>query len=320
MVLDQIVGAVVWAWDFYAEVTGREPVKWYETSIDGLGTVAAVPSTCGAGCGYLGFTGIEIKEDPYFNEILHDTVAASDTYDQIVFYELGRNFWFYNDQLEALPNEPATAFAGANRFLSMEAAGVEGAFLGTHTFTEFKQSMMHDLSQYYLADDSLDWASAILTNEAPDIPGDDFGWTGEELFASFMGRVHEDFGTDVYAEMWQAIGTGPATSDPDVATQTFIDAASQASGINYGFFLKQGDEQFTIGDASNNNLLLPAPLGDEPTIGHGFDGNDSIVGEAGDDLIFGGSGNDTIDGRTGDDTAVRRPGLQLGRAPPWRRH
>ena len=48
---------------------------------------------CGAACGYLGATGIEIGQG-FFNR-LYNGVEKFDQYDQVLFYELGRNFWDY---------------------------------------------------------------------------------------------------------------------------------------------------------------------------------------------------------------------------------
>jgi hypothetical protein len=56
-----------------------------------------VSQTCGAACSYLGVTGTEI-EPPYF-QTLYDGIANNDLYDQALFYEFGRNFWFYGDAL-----------------------------------------------------------------------------------------------------------------------------------------------------------------------------------------------------------------------------
>lgn len=56
-----IVDAPDRAYERYELVTGREPTPYAPTTYQGLDTIAVVPETCGAGCGYLGFTGIEIQ-------------------------------------------------------------------------------------------------------------------------------------------------------------------------------------------------------------------------------------------------------------------
>ena len=298
-VLPHIAGTLDRAWDFYAEITGREPDPLKE--IDGLTTIAVVPKTCGAGCGYLGVTGIEIQEDPYFDVWLHDTVATTDQFDQTLFYELGRNFWFYGDQLRPLPTDAATAYAIANRFLSMDAIGIEGAPYNRYLpFEEFRTSIMDDMSQIYFADTSRDWSNTILTQSVPD----NSQWGANDLLASLFGRVYEDFGEEVYSKMWQAIGDASATSNAEDATNLFISSASSASGIDYSFLLKGAEWHFTVGGRGDDVLTAPTVEPGQKSVVHGFGGNDFIRGTKGDDLLFGGSGQDTLRGGAGNDTEV----------------
>ena len=89
-VMTRLVGALDRAYGYYADTTGRTPAL--NKSLNGRDTVAEVPHTCGAGCGYLGSTGIEVQT--YYFESMYREVAQNDRYSQIPFYELGRNFWF----------------------------------------------------------------------------------------------------------------------------------------------------------------------------------------------------------------------------------
>ena len=52
-------------YDFYKACTGKEPIKYDPTYINNLTTIGDIVSTCGAGCGYIGFTGIEMQ-NTYF--------------------------------------------------------------------------------------------------------------------------------------------------------------------------------------------------------------------------------------------------------------
>ncbi|WP_336515991.1 Ig-like domain-containing protein [Pollutibacter soli] len=81
----------------YKALTGKEPQKFAPTVINGRSTIASVNSTCGGACGYLGFTGIEMI-NPWVDELYND-VLKTGKYHTTFFYELGRNFWFYSDQL-----------------------------------------------------------------------------------------------------------------------------------------------------------------------------------------------------------------------------
>ena len=136
------------AWDVYEDLTGRSPTPWPATTLNGLSTIAEVPDgeTCGAGCAYLGFTGIEIAST-YWN-ILYDGVMSANEYDQVLFFELGRNFWLYSEQLGAI--EPfVTGFAIANRFVSMNEIDVAGGPFGSLTFDEFKRLATEELFAAY---------------------------------------------------------------------------------------------------------------------------------------------------------------------------
>ncbi|WIY24484.1 hypothetical protein [Parasedimentitalea psychrophila] len=297
--LDLIVDALDEGWNFYRQITGREPALLAGRHIDGLGTIAVVERTCGAGCAFLGLTGIEIWAQPYFNEWMHDNVRDNNQYDQILFYELGRNFWFYSDQIGAMPINVPVTFAVANRYFAIEAAGLDPApHDNSIPYDALRDELLDDLSQYYLQDPALDWSNTIDVNDAPDIPGGMFDWDGSGLLVSFHARVMEDFGQEVYGEMWQTIGTAAATNDPDIAADTYLNAASSASGIDYGFLRKEGGEVFVIGDSGDNQLQAPAATPGARLIMHGFAGDDHVVGGNGDEFIFGGAGNDHLEGRT----------------------
>jgi serralysin len=301
-VLQKIVGALDRAWNFYARVTGREPSLFQQ--IDGLATVAVVPSTCGAGCAFLGQTGIEIGENPYFNSWMYDAVSQTNQYDQILFYELGRNFWFYGDQLRSLPTDAATSFAIANRFLSMSAAGLEGAPFNPDStnlaFNEFRTSILDDLSQFYFEAPGLNWSNTILANTPPPNPR----WGATDFLASLFARVYEDFGEEVYSKMWQTIGASPGTNDSQSATNLLINSASTASGIDYGFLLKGVEWRFAVGSRGDDRLDTPTTIAGQTPVIQGFGGQDTLRGGQLDDLMFGGSGDDTLWGFAGNDTAV----------------
>ncbi|NRB17481.1 MAG: hypothetical protein HRU33_07890 [Rhodobacteraceae bacterium] len=303
-VLDKIVAALDQGWNFYREITGREPVLLAGRHIDGLSTIAVVEQTCGAGCGFLGRTGIEIWAQPYFNTWMYDNVRDNNQYHQILFYELGRNFWFYSDQIGAMPIDVPVTFAVANRYFAVEAAGLDPArHNNSFSYDELRDELLDDLSQYYLQDPALDWSNTIDVNDAPVIPGGTIDWDGSGLLVSFHARVMEDFGQEVYGEMWQTIGNAAATNDPDIAADTYLNAASSASGIDYRFLRKQGGEVFVIGDSGDNELQAPA-VAIGPVVMHGFAGNDTILGGDDADLIFGGAGDDEIDSGAGLDTLV----------------
>ncbi|MFT3949087.1 MAG: PKD domain-containing protein [Agriterribacter sp.] len=112
---------------YYKLCTGREPILFTPYYyINNRTTIADVANTCGAGCGYLGWTGIELQ-NAYF-DVMYNAINSKNQYDQAVFYEFGRNFWFYGDKLAYKTDDPiTTGYAVFMRFMAMEAAGVNGA-------------------------------------------------------------------------------------------------------------------------------------------------------------------------------------------------
>ncbi|HYD99547.1 MAG TPA: hemolysin, partial [Alphaproteobacteria bacterium] len=86
--MGRLLAAVDAAWDLQVALNGRQPVPLDDHRLDGRTVIAVVPQSCGAGCGYLGGTGIELQ-DRWF-DYLHAGLVAGIGFDQIVFYELGR--------------------------------------------------------------------------------------------------------------------------------------------------------------------------------------------------------------------------------------
>nr|MBA3429974.1 hypothetical protein [Actinomycetota bacterium] len=139
-VMTKLVTTLDRAYNYYAASTGREPAP--DHSLNGRDPIAEVSSTCGAGCGRLGATGIEILT-AYF-EPMYEQIAKDDLYDQIPFYELGRNFWFWSGQLafKAPDQDPVTTgFAVWMRFESMAAVGVSGAPFNGTPFATFASTV-----------------------------------------------------------------------------------------------------------------------------------------------------------------------------------
>ncbi len=282
------------AYEFYAHVTGREPIPLDPFTIEGRGTIAVVPFSCGAGCGFPGRTGIELWQDPYFTDFTYQRLVDEGTYNQIVFFEFGRNFWFYGDQLGGRPAFFG-GFAAANQFLAMEAAGVRGDFLGSaDQFEIVKKAVLQDVARLYFADDSLNWANTIWQDAAPTPP--EFTTGVADLGASLMYRIYEDFGLEAYRAFWHEIGNSPyASSDQDVL-DNFLEAANAATGIDYGFFTKGPGFAYTVGEDGADVLRLSEPEPGEKSVALGFGDDDKIIGSSAAEMIFGGAGDDLLIG------------------------
>ena len=107
-------------WELYASLTGRKPNPFKH--IDGKATIAAVPGydlTCGAGCGYLGATGIELAM--FYDHNYPELRVRPKAMPHYVFYEMGRNYYTFGDRHSCF----ITGFAVFMRYVCMDALNCE---------------------------------------------------------------------------------------------------------------------------------------------------------------------------------------------------
>ena len=217
----------------YKDATGREPAQHKQH--EGRVTIAEVTNTCGAGCGMLGATGIELIP-ACFGE-LYDGVARHNEYDQALPYEFGRNFWFYRSQLVQAGDKPDDAYASSvitgyavfMRFMALDAAGVElGSFRGK-SGKEFRKRV-EELVDLYVADPKQTWENTLKVGGAPKNPMD---LNGTDLFASFCFRLARDRGgREFIGKLWKEVEKRPAAQTTQDSVDNFILAASAAAGEN----------------------------------------------------------------------------------------
>ncbi len=223
--LARITTAIDKAYSFYAQATGREPNLYYQ--FNGRSTIAVVPDSCGGGCGFLGSTGIEL-ETPTF-DLLFRGVSDRNQFDHVVFYELGRNFWFYENKIEYVNSSTGditTGFAVFMRFMAMEAAGVTGGPFNGTDFAVF-QSEVERMLDRYLADSSLNWANTLQIGKAPANP---MNLGATDLFASFLFKLRAQYGNKFVLALWQKVGQQPVRQTTQDAINNFVAAASLAAG------------------------------------------------------------------------------------------
>jgi hypothetical protein len=256
--IEGIVAGIEAAYQQYQVITGREPTPFGPTFLNGRSTIAEVPDghTCGAGCAYLGFTGIEIMST-YFG-VLYNGYVQYGQYDQAPFYELGRNFWFYGDQLTAEGFGPfVTGFAIANRFISMELADLPGGPFGSLDFETFKESILVDLLKRYLDDPSLNWENTLKIDQAPPNP---YGWGATDLAGAMLYRVFQDNGLSGYHDFFAALSLQPRASSALDAVNNFIHAAYTATGRDYTYLFMKTNVPLDTTPPAITILATPATL------------------------------------------------------------
>lgn len=107
-------------WRVYRELVGEDPRPlkiWDDKPV-----IAAVPDprfTCGAGCGYVGHTGIELAL--FYDHDLPRLGANPAAMPHYVFYEMGRNFYVFGDRHSCF----TTGFAVFMRYVCMDALELE---------------------------------------------------------------------------------------------------------------------------------------------------------------------------------------------------
>jgi serralysin len=252
----KILRAVDSAYVFYRQLTGRTPEPYFQ--YNGLLSIAEVARTCrgiGAGCGELGITGIELTEDAF--KSLYEQVLSTGEFDQTVFYELGRNFWFYGPQFEKVP-DPArvqrangssfeVGFAIWGRFQSMKAAQIRGApFRPGMDFETFKRSILIDLLRIYSEDPDNTWRNTLDEGLATKDPKTNpNGWGDADLVAAILdsiahdgNRRDHDGGRRSMRAFWQTAGKLPAAGTPDDVMMNFLRAGKAATSKDYRILIR----------------------------------------------------------------------------------
>ena len=267
------VNAMDGAYNYYALCTGREPYFYTGvTYLNNRSTIADVPATCGAGCGYVGWTGIEMPNSTFTN--MYNSINNQNLYNQVPFYELGRNFWFYDSQLKYKSNDPiVTGYAVFMRFMSMEAAGVQGAPFNSWSFTQFKNNVIN-LLPAYMADNSLNWGNTLGIGQG--VPNSNLGAT--DLFASFCFYLRDNYcGQNWLQNVWKFAGLRPTALTTQDAVDNFIIAASQAANTNLVALFSYWRWTVSANAIAYINSLNLGSINTQPT---------NQTGNAGDNLLF----------------------------------
>jgi len=249
----KIVTASDGAYRIYKAITGREPVP--SKVFDGRSILAEVPDglTCGAGCGYLGSTGIELSSLHF--DTLYNGVTQRNEYDQAMFYEFGRNFWFYGNQLGVIDSF-VTGFAIANRFIAIDRLGLIGGPFGDLPYSMFRRSILFDLFAIYLNNPTFNWSNTLAIGKAPP---NEHNWGAADLAASIFYRIYYEKGISAYQRFYTELSKKPTATTQRQAIDNFISSALVATGKDYSYlFFKTGgncQSSITVGSTISGSWV-----------------------------------------------------------------
>lgn len=228
LVMQKWLASMDGTYEYYSQCTGREPTYYTGfTYVNDRSTIARVDKTCGAACGYIGWTGIEIMNT--FFDRFYDDLERKGEYGQEPFYEFGRNFWFYSDALEYTENDPiVTGYAVFMRFMAMDYLQLKGANFRSWTFDEFR-SEVKGLLKTYLADSSYTWEHTLAKGQG--LRNTQLGAT--DLFASFCFYMFDNHGGHEWVKaVWKETEKLPKKTTTQDAVDNFIIASSRAAKQN----------------------------------------------------------------------------------------
>jgi hypothetical protein len=231
-VMTELVDALDRAWHYYSVTTGQTPGS-DRFMLNGRDEIAEVdslnpPNSCGgAACSYLGEDGTEILTQ--FFESGYQEIAQHNLFDQALFYELGRTFWFWSPQLQfqAPDQDPVvTGFAVLMRFESMAAAGVSGAPFGSTPFPQFEAGVMA-LAHEYEANTSFTFAQTLAQDKSPG------AYSGTDFWASLMMLLAKRHcGQTFFDVFFHHAGALSAASSTAGAVTNWLNDADYASGAD----------------------------------------------------------------------------------------
>jgi hypothetical protein len=267
--MSSIVSALDKAYEYYYNAVGEAPANFPAYMRNGRMTIASVSPTGGAGYSWVGATGIELETGTF--NVLYNGVRDNNQYDQVAFYEFGRNFWTnklgarLNGGTPGDPDAPTigqytftTGFAVFMRFKSMEYAGLAGGPFGSRTFTQFKNTVIGLVDQY-TANSSLNFANTLALGKG--IPGT---LGGTDLFASMIFRIGRDHGGEAFFnDLWKEAAKLPTTNTDQGAIDNFFLAASYAANADLTtLFVNDWRWNISAGaQAQAAALAVPEPAG-----------------------------------------------------------
>lgn len=239
------------SYDYFKFVTGKDPKTFSNNYIFNLRTIAQVNSTCGAGCGYLGASGIEYLRS--FFDVDYHRIKIGRGINHIPFYEFGRNFWFYDEKLEYKENSGsiATGFAVFMRYKSMENQSEKFTFEAISI-----DSMKNETKSLYknlINDTSYSWKKSVYDKGG--FKGKFYNYGSSDIIASILFYLSDNYGDSIYLKkLFSIVDTLPNARNTQSAIDNFIYASSSAANSNLICFFEA--MKFPISDSLRIRLSI----------------------------------------------------------------
>jgi len=221
--ISRLLSDIDQAYDYFVLITGREPPR--AKSLSGRNTVAELQRTCGAGCGLVGATGVELAET-FFQKLIKG-YERDGSFNHLIFWEFSRNFWFHDGQLNfSSPDifDPGAVYATVMQALCLRAANLKPDEELERVTAEIEQQI-----DVYAKNQHMNFENTVRKGKGACGGENRSQW----LMASAIFRLYRDYGGDSFlARFWQAMThLEPAKSTQD-AVDNFAFMACEAAGLN----------------------------------------------------------------------------------------
>lgn len=247
-VLYEMVARFSDAWAMYSQMAGRTPTwgRSYTTEAGvQLPFIAVIPQSsleCGGyACGYVGWTGIELGSEYFTNDFYTDLYLYGQL-DAVLFYEMGRNFWFYDNNFSGRTvNDNEVGFAtGFAVFMEHEIAKrINSPVREINTTLLAEQRAFFE---EYLIDPAYNWEATFMGEDYPAVPTGrlDYypnGWRiagSADMVSSMLLYFEQEFGSEFYNDFFKFIDLhrGEQAELNDRMVSTLFKAASDAANRN----------------------------------------------------------------------------------------
>jgi hypothetical protein len=201
-------------WETYANLTGAKPNLF--KNLNGKPTVTAVPAgelTCGAGCGYIGATGVELAM--FYDHNVAAWKKDPQNFPHYGFYELGRNFYTFKDRHSCF----ITGYAVFMRYVCMDAAKCHDVDLATRTHIERMEEVYAASSEPFLRTFTMLDGYDEKTSRLKDANGKTIPTSDQPvMYATAMLKLRRDYGGNAWIKkFFTALAKCPEVNPTDKA-------------------------------------------------------------------------------------------------------